>query len=918
MTKTQQQYRTLILATLLHDIGKLLIKSEPEADKKHSFYAIEFLQQQRNLLQVENFTHDIDFDLLCNLVQHHHHKPEAGHAAAEVLDILRKANGYSAGEQDLEHVYTHLATSELALKPIFRHRYLGRPLKNEELYYQPQPLSPAHAFPQADLKKFSSETYAAVQTEFGQAFRYALENAEDWTALETWIYSLLERYAWAIPSDFGRDPYDVSLFDHSRTSCAIAAALYLGHINGVGPDSSQFLLIKGDVSGVQDYIYSVANVGPGGVAKRLRARSFYITALTEVVAHRLRDELVDDYKLPVAATIFSGGGQFVLLAPNLPTVQNKLTQIKKEINTWLWQKFQGDLAFVFGTKEISGDELTLTPDNQGRNICQALGDLDRQVEAGKEQRLETTLQAEGKWQPAAFKWAFPDQNYEHGTCPSCERLPARADANEEDIDNRLCNRCYADRQLSERIVGARYIAYWRDTPLEEKETGWLKQRRLTFFEGETRRHVVLLSALDELQKKLKTREQPYQLDGFGYETPQPDSPPLVRHFANYVPRFDNFEALKTFCTSERGCVYVRYDDNDACGILVRPNQSHVTSRDYPILQNFGCLSAASAEKPAFSSAEEPDKKKVMGAQLLGILRADVDHLRLLFSESFEAYDSAQENGNVQRSARSLSRLATLSRMIDLFFSGWVHEALLKPPYNKIYTVYTGGDDLCLVGPWDVLIDFARHLAEEFARYVGHNPNITLSAALTVTKPKFPLATSAKVTGELLTKAKSAGRHRFNMFGVIARWHKLPPYEDLSATLAEQLKEQEKHASLLVDDLWIWAKRLDDQLSHYRLEKEAHRHYPISRAFIHRLLHYAEMAYAWERNAQIKAGDMLYLAHLAYDLGRNIIKSGAVAQDVEKNLMELTQLQHRKLMAGMRMPITYALYRNRERSLDNDS
>ena len=117
--------------------------------------------------------------------------------------------------------------------------------------------------------------------------------------------------------------------------------------------------------------------------------------------------------------------------------------------------------------------------------------------------------------------------------------------------------------------------------------------------------------------------------------------------------------------------------------------------------------------------------------------------------------------------------------------------------------------------------------------------------------------------------------------------------------------------LLLDDLWSWADLLDQELRRWREDSLAR--YPFSTGFAHRLLVYAEMARRWEQDEQIRAEDILYLARLAYDLGRNMIKSDAVPEETKRSLSRLTQLANRQVMAGMRLPITYALYRNRERS-----
>lgn len=165
---------------------------------------------------------------------------------------------------------------------------------------------------------------------------------------------------------------------------------------------------------------------------------------------------------------------------------------------------------------------------------------------------------------------------------------------------------------------------------------------------------------------------------------------------------------------------------------------------------------------------------------------------------------------------------------------------------------------------------------------------------------------------MLKAAKDAGRNRLNLLGVIARWSESPDeWVSLSEDVKERLDGQRRHANQLWDELWRWAMLLDSELRRWR-EAEVTR-YPISAGFAHRLLHHAEMARRWEQEGRISAKDMLYLARLSYDLGRNVVTSKAVPEETKRELSTLTQLCNRELMAGMRLPISYALYRNRERS-----
>ena len=91
---------------------------------------------------------------------------------------------------------------------------------------------------------------------------------------------------------------------------------------------SKFRLVVGDLSGIQNYIFDIANIGIGGVAKRLRSRSFYLSALVEAISHKL----VHDFRLPLTNIVMSAGGKFYVLLPNLPQSQEKIEEFQRDLD----------------------------------------------------------------------------------------------------------------------------------------------------------------------------------------------------------------------------------------------------------------------------------------------------------------------------------------------------------------------------------------------------------------------------------------------------------------------------------------------------------------------------------------------------------------------------------------------------------
>ncbi len=128
------------------------------------------------------------------------------------------------------------------------------------------------------------------------------------------------------------------------------------------------------------------------------------------------------------------------------------------------------------------------------------------------------------------------------------------------------------------------------------------------------------------------------------------------------------------------------------------------------------------------------------AGFLGVLRMDVDNLGSVFSFGLEGSD------------RSLSRMTTLSRTFDLFFSGYLNQ-IVTP--HDIYITYAGGDDLFLVGSWEKIIEVACHIQEEFTAYSCFNPHLHLSGGVYLCKGKFPIARAATLAGEKLNRIAKA-------------------------------------------------------------------------------------------------------------------------------------------------------------------
>lgn len=158
-----------------------------------------------------------------------------------------------------------------------------------------------------------------------------------------------------------------------------------------------------------------------------------------------------------------------------------------------------------------------------------------------------------------------------------------------------------------------------------------------------------------------------------------------------------------------------------------------------------------------------EDKKCRGTEFLGMLKADVDNLGEVFMRG-EGEDGLD-----------LSRTAGLSRQLDYFFTGWLPRRI-REAYASTYTVFAGGDDLFLVGPWNHILDLAREIWERFDAYTGRNPSLSLSAGIAVAKPGVSLLRVGEAAEEALSASKERRRGKDVLKNAVTVFGQTVPWE----------------------------------------------------------------------------------------------------------------------------------------------
>jgi len=728
------------LGVFLHDIGKFVqraygtIKELPETTRNMESVLLPVYQgrySHKHVLGTEfffdwlkehhlRFPRGIDLQAVRNVAVFHH-KPESavseigpiGWLCAEADRLSsgmdRKKKDEAAEQEDKAWdkfirtpLITPFAAVDLGLGQT--HRAV---IPLQELV-PGENLMPRKEVDSAGYQALYNKLWKKLQGEMKELFR--LENPD---LFGEGLLSLSERYFFTVPSSTIDEP-DISLHDHNRTAAAIAAAMYRWHERDGSledeakikdRDLPKYRFLAGDLSGIQSSLFLLANQQVKGVNKILRARSFLLTMMMEAAVLACRQAL----DLPVFSVIQNAGGRFLLLVPNTDGVGDTVKRLQGEIDNWMLERYYGEVAMNLTLGEPFPGSALLLKDKNGEpagvsRLPEVMRRLSAAIDASKIRAFDGTLRTIHK-----------QADYSEFSCAACSVRPGKHRI-EEETDSYRCDVCEAEYRLGGALVKSRYLS-WEHNPDREPHNSinFFSGLQLRWYEhspGPERR--ASLSSLLRLYRGPETGPGPFAL----------------RFLSTYVPVLSAEEASSP--------LYERFVE-DAAG--TEPGD----------LKTFGHLAA---------DALEPDgNRDYIGQPFLAVLKADVDRLGLIFSFGLRRRSpEPNKQGHEQVLDVSLSRSASLSRMMDLFFTGYLYD-FLRREFASTYTVYAGGDDLLLIGPWRQTLELAAKLREKFNLWTGHNPNISLSAGVELMKANHPVTRAARAADQRLEEAKNNGRNK---------------------------------------------------------------------------------------------------------------------------------------------------------------
>ena len=605
--------------------------------------------------------------------------------------------------------------------------------------YRLDPLSPRSIFP-VRAEGYERNDRAAARAEYADlwnGFRKALARIprSHRRNLPLWLDhfdSLWMTFTHSVPAAtaFGTIP-DVSLYDHSRVVAALAAAIWrYHHERDDGPGEvrarlavrrdwgePKLLFVQGDLSGIQDFVFATGGQTTKHAAKLLRGRSFYVTLLTECAALRVLDALA----LPPTSQILNAAGKFQIVAPNTDHTVEKLREVRRALDEWFLRHTFGQSGIGIAWTPAACNDL-----RQGsRNDSPYRALITRLFEALEDAKLRRFGLCGGSAPSPVFE-GYLESIGEHGRlCAVDGRSPADGKgAGSEGLGRLACDQITIGSLLTRNDRNRLLVTR---SPLDGPNVDSLDTDIFGYRIGFTGDEEASGRFGDDAAAGNLVRAWDFSLP-----EPEDAETPLFHGYARrdinaWVPRFNGADL------ADRS----RYeglpdDDSDA--------------PEVDSIKTFNQLAREAWQPRQPDNGSDSEREAWLGTAALMTLKGDVDDLGAIFQHGL--------------CAPSLSRMATLSRQMNAFFA--IHlPYLCRTEFRNTYTVFAGGDDFFLIGPWTDQMDLASRLRSDFHRYVAGNARVGFSAGLAMTKPGLPVRRIGAMGDEALDESKG---HRLENTG----------------------------------------------------------------------------------------------------------------------------------------------------------
>ncbi len=436
----------LLTGSMLHDIGKLLYRYNDGRNHSTSGYefvkAIPAFSEEKEILHCIKYHHadmiknaDIEDNDLCYIT----------YIADNIASFSdRRDNGEGNGgfvrDVSLESIFNILSGH------------------NDSLSYPPSILSDEDdgiVFPDNNAKTYSESYYGRILENIKSnlaAFEHTYDHINS-------LSEIMEAYTSYVPSSTQTgERIDISLYNHSKLTAAIAGCIY-DYLSEAGVsdfkselfnnskqfyDKNAFILLGADISGIQNFIY---NISFNGALKGLRSRSFYL----ELVMEHAVDELLDGLELTRNNVLYTGGGRTYILLPNTQRVKQFIIEFEKQLNGWFLDNFGSDLFIGMGYCECSANSLRFRADSSGNKSEKSYNELFKTVTGMISSKKLC------RYSPREIiklnLGGMSDNERECSVCGRADRL-----IHDEENDTYICEICSSLKNLSDDIFDGEFFS----------------------------------------------------------------------------------------------------------------------------------------------------------------------------------------------------------------------------------------------------------------------------------------------------------------------------------------------------------------------------------------------------------------------------------------------------------------------------
>lgn len=656
----------LIKGALLHDIGKVCYRAMNKRIN-HSKLGGDFLEQYLKSNE--------ETERLLNCVRYHHkdYLQKAKLDKNDLAYIVYEADNIASGMDRRENEGEEKGFDpKLNLDSIFSVFYSDKEIQVANKYpliYKD--INKAFNYPRKDISLATNSNYEALLNKIKSHF---ITKDISQISINQLLQILEEGFSY-VPSSTNRaEVCDISLYVHSKITSAVASCMKLyfdeqqiqdykkycfNSGSKIFRNEKIYLLVSGDISGIQDFIYTIPSKG---ALKTLRGRSLYIDLLLE----EFIDEYLEQIGLSRANVLYSGGGHFYILAPNMEDTKKAIDKLQAKMNRWLMENIGINLYLAIGIAECSANNL-MKSEAQGNLFAIVNKKLkdDKTIRYSKDENfLEHIFNVE------------KEENTAKKECNICHNLVDKLWKYNSD-EEIACEFCLNLYKLGQDILTQDLVFVIS----EEKIDGGIK---IFGKDKDLYMYAVNIEDIDMFKGKI--------LRIYSKNNLLENDLAIRLYLADYSAKNENDEVMtfddlaKSSCKIDKGIkrLGVLRLDIDDLGI-------------------------------AFSSGFVSDKDKIE------------DNLRYATLSRYA--DLSKDISMFFKVAINKICAGDLIGCVDFEEKAFNIFGIAKAPKRKVNIIYAGGDDLFLVGAWDEVLEVAIDINRAFKQFTNGKLTLSAGMAM---------------------------------------------------------------------------------------------------------------------------------------------------------------------------------------------